>query len=91
MTCMIFAWRESAARSLVPMGRDDSPLMSLLSRISKFIIGERVVPNHRPVIPRLIVLQDRVIEDPRSLVVHDSVLPCQKEVEHRSPRRPSRH
>ena len=55
--------------------------MSLLGRISEFVIGERVIPNHRTVIPRLIVLQDRVIVDPRNRVVHDGVLPRQKEVE----------
>ena len=65
--------------------------MSLLGRISEFVIGERVIPNVRPVRERLIVLQDRVIVDPRNRVVQDCVLPRQKEIEHRSPRLPSRH
>ncbi len=65
--------------------------MSLLGRINEFVIGERVIPNHRRVSHRLIVQQDRVIVDPRNCVVQDCVSARLKEIEHRSSRLPSRH
>ena len=71
--------------------RNERLRMSLLGRIQELVPAERVIPNHRRVSPRLIVLQDRVIVDPRNRVVQDGVLPRQEEIEHRSPRLPRRH